>query len=770
MKNKFLLRLTLPFLGFVASPIHAQEQASTIEAPASFVAQESSSRIEGVLFEKGTKKPLADINVFVLPAKLKATTDASGKFVIEKVPAGEFNFIVNATGYLKLEKRETLASGVTLKRTLYLERASYQGLETTVVGKVAKRDESVRTMKTEEFLTLPGSGGDPVKAVQNLPGVARTGFSSQVIIQGSAPRDTSYALDEHNVPLVFHFGGLTSIITPEAVDAVDYLAAGYGPEFGLAMGGIVGLRTKDPATDRQKGFVFMDTTKAGGLIEGPIDETSSYLVTGRYSYLGLVLAAALKDNPRFDLTVAPSFADLTAIYKRKINDRDTFRILAIGSRDELKFLFKEPLREEPSIRGNFSNETIFYRVIPQWTRSFDDSKKGRLSLGMGQNILKVDAGENFFDLQSIVVSQRGEYEWKPREDWTSYLGVDNQYIRSTVNLRLPTPTGGGGIGNPISSGSTTDLSITRDDFLIGPYWRNTIKGKDSKWTLMPSLRIDYINFTKEILPQPRFAARYDHDDSLFYKAAGGLYFQPPEFQESSPEFGNPDVKSPHSWHYTVGAEKDLRAGSTDGWVVSSNLFYRQFEKLVVASSRTITRDGSTVPERFTNEGRGRAFGAEFMIKYDAKRWSGWLAYTVSRSLRTEPGQAEYVYAYDQTHNINLVGSYDLPRNWKLSGRVRYVTGNPNTPVIGGTFDSDNDTYVPQRGPFFSERLEPFFQVDFRADKKWVYDTWILWGYLDIQNVTNQQNPEGIRYAYDYSQRRTVTGLPILPTIGVRGEF
>ncbi len=67
-------------------------------------------------------------------------------------------------------------------------------------------------------------------------------------------------------------------------------------------------------------------------------------------------------------------------------------------------------------------------------------------------------------------------------------------------------------------------------------------------------------------------------------------------------------------------------------------------------------------------------------------------------------------------------------------------------------------------------LLAFFALDIRVDKKWIYDTWILSAYLDIQNLTNHKNPETITYSYNYLQSATVNGLPILPTLGVQGEF
>jgi hypothetical protein len=385
-------------------------------------------------------------------------------------------------------------------------------------------------------------------------------------------------------------------------------------------------------------------------------------------------------------------------------------------------------------------------------------------------MIQVDAGENFFDLDSFVITHRSEWESKLDPSWTSYLGVDAQYGDATVNLRLPSTPDAGGVNNPFSSGETFEIGVNQKAISVGPYWRNTINTEGSPWTLMPSLRVDYFSQTKELLPQPRLATRYQVDSSLFYRAAAGLYFQPPEPQETSVGFGNPDVNSPYSIHYTMGFEKDFRDGSTDGFNLQTNLFYRQFDRLVIDSQNRVLRNGVLESERFNNDGEGRSYGIETFLKYGSGPVSGWLVYTLSRSFRSQPGVGEFPFQFDQTHNVNLVGSYDAGNNWRFSTRLRYVTGNPITPVSGGVFDANNDVYFPVRGPFFSERLNSFFQLDFRIDKTWVYDSWTLNFYFDIQNVTNRENIEGIRYSYNFAERRNVMGLPLFPIFGFRGDF
>ncbi len=754
------MRVALVFLLLLMGLAEAQE----VTVP--------TAKVQGVVLERGTKRALSDVNVFILPHKLKATTDAQGRFSFDSVPFGEFQFVVNLTNYKKYEVAKNLTlDSLNEGNRILLERTNYQVFEITVRDRAKKRDDTTRTMKAEQFLTVPGANGDPVKAVQNLPGVSRAqGFSSQVVIQGSAPKDTSYLMDSHDVPLIFHFGGLTSVITPEAIEQVDYLSAGYGPEYGRALGGLVGLKTRDPSPDQTKGFAFVDIFKSGGLVEGPLNDSSSYLLTARYSYLGFILAEAAKKEKGFDLTVAPSFGDFAGIYKKKLSETDELKVLTILSHDELKFVLNEPLRTDPSLRGNFSNSTDFFRIIPQWQRRIGTDEAYRVSFGLGEDKFNVDAGDIFLHTKAQVVTHRAEWEKRFKPSWVSYLGLDARYARESAVFKVPNVSNEGGVRNPISSVESIERQLERDVWLLGPYWRNSVKVPETAWTLMPSLRLDYFSPTRETLPQPRLAARYDASPSLYYRAATGLYRQPPLVQELARGYGNPDLKSPSALHYTAGFDKDFRGDSSDGFTLQASLFLRTFDHLVVRSTRTIDRDGVRSFENYNNEGSGRAYGTELLLRYDHKPWSGWLAYTLSRSTRQQPGQSEYVFEYDQTHNINLVGAYETSGNWRYSSRLRYVSGNPYTPVTGGVFDADNDVYLPVRGGFYSQRLSSFVQLDVRVDKKWIFDSWILTAYLDVQNATNRKNTESIGYSYDFSERQDVTGLPLLPTFGLRGDF
>lgn len=715
--------------------------------------------IDGVLLERGTRRPLADVNIFLLPNKIKAVTDREGKFWFRDLPAGECEMIINLTGYNRYTSKGEC--GKQARFTVYLEKETYSGFETTVTGKVKKRDDQTQSLTQAEFVSMPGSfGGDPVRAAQNLPGVASSGASAQIIVQGASPDDTGYLINGHRVPIVFHFGGLSSVITPQAVERVDLLPAGYGPEYSRAIGGIIGLTTTEPKKDRWHGLAFVDLLNAGALFEGPLDDKSSLLVSGRYSYIGQVLKAVAKENEDFELTAAPTYYDFTSIYQRQINEKNKFKTTIVASKDELELVLNKPANNDPDLRGNFYNSTEFFRIIPEISTTLDAKTQMDHSLGIGKDKIFFDIGGRYLDIDSNVLSHRSEIrrEWSPKSK--TFVGLDNYYVDYRVGINLPNSYSVGGVGNPFSVGENRTFVEDDESLQLGAYVRQELKpSDDSKWTFLPNLRFDHFSVNNDVEVQPRFQLRYQWDPSLLLRSSWGRYVQQAQPQETSRLYGNKDVRSPYAYHYTVGFTKDFRKNSDQGIELTNNYFYKELRDLVLPD----------VQENYSNTGSGTIIGTEVQAKYRKQQWSSQLVYTYLKSERHIPGFGTTPSEFDQTHNLNLIGAYSLER-WTYSARFRFVTGNPYTPVNGGTFDADNDVYIPIRGGIYSRRFEAFNQLDIRVERKWIYDTWILTGYVDVQNIYNASNSQNIQYSYNYRDNKKIRGLPILPTVGVRGEF
>jgi hypothetical protein len=150
--------------------------------------------------------------------------------------------------------------------------------------------------------------------------------------------------------------------------------------------------------------------------------------------------------------------------------------------------------------------------------------------------------------------------------------------------------------------------------------------------------------------------------------------------------------------------------------------------------------------------------------------SGFLAYTLSRSQREDGMGGWRPFDYDQTHILTLAGAWQLGRGWELGGTFRYTTGNPETPVVGSFYNADLDLYSPVYGDVNSERSPAFHRLDVRLEKRFVVGGGTVATYLDVQNAYNRRSIEGTRYNFDYSEQTAIRGLPIIPSLGVRGEL
>jgi hypothetical protein len=164
-------------------------------------------------------------------------------------------------------------------------------------------------------------------------------------------------------------------------------------------------------------------------------------------------------------------------------------------------------------------------------------------------------------------------------------------------------------------------------------------------------------------------------------------------------------------------------------------------------------DGTVVPERLGASGTERDVGVELVVRREVtRRMYGWLSYTL----------------LDGTHDVGGVVSYRPGRGWELGARARVILGRPRLGVAGATFASDTNDFVPLDAGDAS--LPAYVELDLRAEKTWTFRAWRLRAYIDVYNALNRGNGEQVAFDYRYRTRDVMTGLPIVPTFGVEGEW
>ena len=458
------------------------------------------------------------------------------------------------------------------------------------------------------------------------------------------------------------------------------------------------------------------------------------------------------------MSTAPVYYDYQLMLQRDFGKKHSLRFFFFGSDDRLAILVRQVNASNPGLGGNVTLGTAFYRLQARYVGKLSDDTEFRLTAAAGKDALQFELGDNFFVLDSYPINPRAELSHKIARGVRNNFGLDILYQPYTVDVRLPPPPRPGE-PPPGPFGGRPPLTVSDTDSVYRPAIYDELELTPFRGTrIVPGVRLDYSKDTKGWDVQPRLVARQDLTREFprtTLKGGIGRFAQPPQPQQTNAVFGVPGARSTIANHYGFGVEQEI----TRQIEVSSEAFYRQYDGIFT--------------QRLGNVGEGRAFGLETLVRYkpDA-RFFGFFAYTLSRSVRRDaPGEPERLFPFDQTHILTAVGSYRLGRGWEIGARFRLISGNLRTPQTYGFYDLTVGSYVPSLAfPPFGERNPMFHQLDIRVDKTWAYSWGKLSAYLDIWNAYNQGNVEGVSYNYNSTLSTFATGLPILPSVGLRAEM
>jgi TonB family protein len=736
--------------------------------PAAIPEAEKPVNLRGQAVQRGTRDPIPNATVYLPGQQLSTETDADGRFELRGVTPGQIRVEISEPKHKKFLTTEAVKEGEVTELTAFLWRKIDSGFETVVVGEREKKEVTRRTLAKQEVQSVPGTFGDPLRVLQNMPGMARAPYiSGALLVRGAQPEDSQVMIDGVPIPLLYHFAGGPSVITPSIIDRIDFFPGAYGAKYGRALAGIVDVGTRPPEPKRFHGLVDIDLFDAGFYAEAPLSSTKNLgtlALAARRSYIDLLLPPLLeaaREPGQASTVVAPYYWDYQGRYDLKLG-KDRFELMALGSSDKLRISQAGSEEVQP-----FSLDTrqAFHRLRLGWSRPTDSGWRLSLAPTVGLTLNNIQVGELFKgSLSSRDLNVRGAAEREFSKTLSFETGIDLNATFYTLKLEVP------GIPRP-GEEETPSITLTESvRFSTYAAYTEAVWSPLERWKLVPGVRLEAYHLSNGWHPslEPRIASRYELSDELTVKAAWGLFRQAPQPGQVDEVFGNPDLALPLSRQTVAGLEWRL----AQAVLLDVQGFYNQRRRLVVSSSRVVERDGERIPERFSNEGRGRAYGLEVLLKHElTERFYGWVAYTLSRSEQLDLDEGIYAPVWsDQSHILTLVGSYKFDSGWELGMRFRLTTGRPETPTLGSTYDGDSGNYLPVQGVPGSARGVTFHQLDLRGEKQWTFESWRLSVYLDVQNFYNATNPEGTLWDYRYRESSPLRGLPLLPTLGLKGEF
>ena len=694
-----------------------------------------------------------------------AATASDGGFEFGELPPGRYRLKVAGATLAPVDMKEEVSAGQLTSVTYRLDAAGDQArggeLEFGAVATIEAppREVTKRTLKTEELLRVAGTRGDALKAVEYMPGVGRASMGF-IIIRGSAPGDSEVQFEGAPVYRLYHFGDLTSFVHSRLLERIDLYPGNFSARYGRKMGGVIDVGVRDPKSDRFHGLVDVNLVDTSLLVETPIGKRASVALAAKRSYIDFFFDKLMPED--VGVTAAPVYYDYQLMGTYRPTDKDKLRAMVYGSYDDFKLVLKKPADNDPSIRGGVSQQTGFHRAQFLWKRTWNPNVEHDVTLTTGPFEFATAVGpELSLEFSGIDTYARSEVRARMHDRLQLLAGLDVGHISAKGKYNGPAiePID----GNPDAFGSLVDkqnVAFDRGVSALRPaaYLEMIVRASD-RLTLIPGGRFDYFGDVDRWAFDPRFTGRYQLLEGTTLKGGVGLFTQASEIAESAPIIGNPHLKPSRALHYGMGFEQQVG----ERLQISIEGFAKRLERLVVESP---------VPgENLNNDGIGRIYGGEFSARLQpSHRTTGFVSYTLSRSRRNDRGEGWRLFNWDQTHILTLAGSLRLGHGWDLSSTFRYVSGNPMTPVRDSTYNASADVYRPVYGGINSDRNAAFHRLDLRIEKLWSVSTGNIAAYLDVQNAYNHRSQEGKVHNYDFRQSKAIPGLPVIPSIGIRGEI
>jgi TonB family protein len=732
--------------------------------------------IEGVVVERGTRRKLAGVIVSVKELGLDAVTGDDGTFYFHGVTQGTYELLAIDPKFDRLSRKITLAKREQIEVRLWMRPKGGNPYETVIEGEREVLEVTKRTLQRQQLTNIPGTFGDPIRVIQTLPGVNRAPFGlGLLLIRGSNPDDTGIYVDGHEVPGLFHFLGGPSIFNAEMLDSIDLYPGGFPARFGRKHGGTVALELRPTKSDGFHGSAKVDFLDTGVYVRTPITKNLSFAFAGRRSYVDAFLGFVLPDpGPGAQRIVTPVYYDYAGRLDYNLKENGRLSLFTIGSSDTLHVLDADA---DSNVSTNLNTAVKFFRLIGTYQRPLGGDMKLTMSPAIGRDSLtfsgaQAEASGPFTSVSAVNtnISYRMRAHGRIDKRFTLDAGIDMLSRATTYDALVP-------VDDNLFNSQGVDIppsQLYRGAATLGlGFYTDLGIDVSPRLKLVPSLRFDVhlIEGRDRYGLDPRLVAKYKLMPTFTLKGYIGEFSQPPQPEALDARFGNPDVGLEKATHFGLGYEwKPNKL-----WSVDSEIYYVRRRDLVVFTGDEIleeTENGGFQFVNFRNEGRRDSFGFEILIKREiSTHFFGWLSYTFSKAKQKQHPDSDWLLtAFDQTHVMNAIASWKPGKGYELGVRFQLATGRPDTPVIGATYDADTGTYDAVRGPLRSTRVPTFKQIDVRAEKMWLYNTWSLSLYLDIINVANFENVEAIQYDYRFRESAPITSFPILPTLGVRGTW
>ena len=756
--------------------------------------------ISGTVKDESTGESLFGATVFIKNSSIGTNTNEYGFFSIS-AEAGSITLVCSYLGFN--EKVLDIDLNADQNINIELSEVSNQLNEVVLVTEdsedisLRKPQMSVSKLNVATIKQIPAVLGevDIIKSLQLLPGVTNNGEgSSGFNVRGGSVDQNLVLLDETIIYNTSHLLGFFSIFNADAIKDIKLYKGNIPARFGGRASSVLDVRQKD---GNNKNFALtggIGSVSSRLAIEGPIVKNrSSFLVAGRgsYAHLFLKLSEDLKDNSAY-------FYDLNLKTNFEIDEKNQLFLSGYFGRDV--FTFAENFS---SSYGNSSGNL-------RWNHVFNDKIFSNLSLNYSKYDYQLEISAFEFDWISQIDNYNLKYDlsYFINNNIELDFGINGiYYLFNPGEISPTTETSGinymildqkraveGGIyvgaEHRISSNFSLQYGLRYSSFarlggqpilsyendqpvvyneVLEIYQRGTPDGVTDYEKNETIRNFGYL--------EPRLGLSYQINENSSVKAGYSRVAQYIHLLSNTTSVTPIDVWTPSgpfiepqlSDQYAVGYFKKFKDNML---TLEVEAYYKQVENRIDYIDGSNLIGNNTIETEILN-GEAKAYGLEFLLRKSKGNFTGWLAYTISKSeQRTLGGNAGgpgindgnwYYTPYDRTHDISITGTYRLNKKWSFSANLIYQTGRPVTYPTGQyEYEGLSIASYSDRN---EDRLTAYHRIDISAilvpgkpNKKWKGE-WVF----GIYNIYDRKNAASI----SFSQNRE-TGLNEATRIAIFG--
>lgn len=572
---------------------------------------------------------------------------------------------------------------------------------------------------------LPGAFGDPLRAVDSLPGVVPTISGLPIFfIRGAPPASIGYVVDGVEVPLLYHAFLGPSVLHPGSLSGVTLQSAPADARYGGSAGAVI---VAEPATPSSafRGEANLRLFDAGALLEAPFaGGAGSALVSGRYSFTGLLYSALSAEQF--------GYWDYQLRVRRQISAQDSVGVFAFGAGDHYG---------GDALAGAVGGDTGFHRLDLRYVHATRN-----VGITTAVTLGRDRTADDSASLTDRSVRVRSELSAALGAHLLARLGVEARL--NDISLWVAE--------DRVDRSDLIDLFPTRTDHAFGGFVSLRYQ-PDSRLSIEPGVRVDSYSSQGEratsVDPRLQVNARLSRDVSVEHRF--GLASQKPNFVPGVPaaQVGSLARGLVHGTHASSAVRIALPIEELS---LVLGAFESRYRNVVdpLGQAREFRLDAASLDERQNLTSRGLELRVGRPL---TRRLGGFLSYTLSWA-RRESGNQETWSGYDRRHVLQ--GALALELFWKLRGSVRglYYSGFPALEIgDGGAV------------PSLSRRAPGYLRFDWRLERPFhITERLELSVLAEMLNATAAK--EALRYECGGRCDLVTAGPIVLPSIGVEASF